>query len=301
MISIIIPFHNEEDNLPILVNQLIRVADKNSLKYEIILVDDGSNDNSEFRIQNSEFFQAKKIKLLIHKKRLGKGEALNTGIKNAKGEILVFMDADLQNDPEDLPKLLNKIDEGYDFVNGIRKGRHADNTILKSYSFLAEKFLKKFIGSPFTDINCGLQIFKKELLKEFTFYGNNFRFFPLAVFYNGHKVTEIEVNDHKRKFGRSKFGPGKLITGIFDTLTAFFIYKFSESPLHFFGIIGAMLFAVGFIISLILAIERLFFGVLLYQRPILWLGLSLIIVGIQIIMTGIIAELIVYLNKKRVN
>jgi len=310
MLSIIIPFHNEAENLPTLIKHLIEVCEKAGKEFEIVLVDDGSDDTS-VAISNFQFLLrqaqdpeqsrgtiSKKIKLIKHKKRLGKGEALNTGVKNAVGNVIVFMDADLQNDPEDLPKLLAKIDEGNDFVNGIRKGRHDDNLLLKSYSFLAEKFLKKFIQSPFTDINCGYKAFKKVVLSEFSFYGNNFRFFPLAVFYNGYKVTEIEVKNNPRKFGKSKFGSGKLITGIFDTLTAYFIYKFAAQPLHFFGVIGGLLFTGGFIISLILAVERLFFGVLLYQRPVLWLGLALIIVGIQIIMTGIIGELIVYLDKK---
>ena len=297
MISIIIPFFNEEENLPTLIKHLIEVCKKISREYEIVLVDDGSTDNSESRIQNSELFITKKIRLFSHKKRQGKGEALNTGVKEAKGNIIVFMDADLQDDPEDLPKFLKKIDEGFDFVNGIRIGRK-DNLIIKTYSTLAKYFLKLFSGSPFIDINCGYKAFKREVLSQFVFYGNNFRFFPLAVFYNGYKVTEIPVRNHPRIQGKSKFGMEKIFAGIFDTLSAYFIYKFSERPLHFFALIGGFIFTVGFMISLYLTIERLFFGVLLYQRPILWLGLALIIVGIQIVMTGIIGELIVYLNKK---
>jgi len=293
MISIIIPFYNEAESLPVLINQLIDTLKKVSEKWEVVLVDDGSTDAKRQNFQ----FPISNFQLIHHKKRLGKGQALKTGIENSSGEIIIFMDADLQDDPRDLPKLLKKIEEGYDFVNGIRTNRQ-ENFLVKSYSYLATKFLKIFLHSPFSDINCGFKVFKKEVLKDFIFYGNNFRFFPLAVFYNGYKVTEINVKNNRRKFGKSKFGPSKLFTGLLDTLTAYFLFKFSEKPLHFFGIIGGLLFFVGFLISLYLAIERIFFNVLLYRRPILQLGILLIIVGIQIVMTGIIGELIVYLSKK---
>ncbi|MEK7096760.1 MAG: glycosyltransferase, partial [Patescibacteria group bacterium] len=174
-----------------------------------------------------------------------------------------------------------------------------DNLIVKIYSKIVAWFLKSFLNSPYIDINCGYKAFKREVLKEFSFYGNNFRFFPLAVFYNGFKVTEINVKNNKRKFGESKFGPNKLFTGLLDTLTAYFLFKFAEKPLHFFGVIGGVTFFIGFLISFYLTIERLFFGVLLVTRPLLWLGILLIIVGIQVIMTGIIGELVVYLNKKK--
>jgi len=294
MFSIIIPFFNEEENLPTLIKHLIEVCEKNSKEYEIVLVDDGSTDTSVSKLK----VKSEKLKVLKHRKRLGKGAALLTGLNHAIGDIIIFMDADLQDDPEDLPKFLKKIDEGYDFVNGVRIGRK-DNLIIKIYSTLAKYFLKMFSGSPYTDINCGYKAFKKEVLSDFRFYGNNFRFFPLAVFYNGYKVSEIPVRNHPRIQGKSKFGMEKIFTGILDTLSAYFIYKFSERPLHFFGLIGGSLFATGFLISFYLTIERLFFGVLLYQRPILWLGLALIIVGIQIVMTGIIGELIVYLDKRK--
>lgn len=292
MISIIIPFYNEAESIPVLVGHLNNQFKKLKKEFEIILVDDGSTDNPQSAIRNLNNF-----KLIKHKKRLGKGEALKTGIENSSGEIIVFMDGDLQDDPQDLPKFLEKIEEGNDFINGIREKRN-DNLIVKFYSKIVAWFLKTFLNSPYTDINCGYKVFNRKVLKDFIFYGNNFRFFPLAVFYNGYKVTEINVKNNKRMFGRSKFGPGKLFTGLLDTLTAFFLFKFSEKPLHFFGMIGATTFFIGFAISLYLTIERLFFGVLLVTRPLLWLGILLIIIGIQIIMTGIIGELIVFLNKK---
>ncbi|MEK7597179.1 MAG: glycosyltransferase [Patescibacteria group bacterium] len=295
MISIIIPFYNEAESLPVLVEQLINTMDKIKQDYEIVLVDDGSNDN--FLPIKSGFNFQSNIKFLKHKKKLGKGSALKTGLDNSTGETIIFMDADLQDDPKDIHKFLKKINEGYDFVNGIRTNRR-ENFLVKSYSYLATKFLKIFLHSPFTDINCGFKAFKKEVLKDFNFYGNNFRFFPLATYLNGYKVSEIPVVNNQRKYGKTKFGKSKIFIGILDTLTAYFLFKFSEKPLHFFGMIGGFLFFTGFLISLYLTIERLFFGILLITRPLLWLGILLIIIGIQIIMTGIIGELIVYLNKK---
>jgi glycosyltransferase involved in cell wall biosynthesis len=296
MISIIIPFYNEKESLPILIDQLINQLDGLKKEYEIILVDDGSTDAER---QNFKF-QISNFKLLHHKKRLGKGAALKTGIENSSGDIIVFMDADLQDDPKDIHKFLKKINEGYDFVNGIRVNRQ-ENYLVKIYSKTASWFLKTFLHSPFTDINCGFKVFKKEILKDFNFYGNNFRFFPLATFLNGYKVVEISVTNNQRKFGKTKFGKSKIFVGILDTLTAYFLFKFSEKPLHFFGMIGGALFFIGFSISLYLAFERIFFNVLLYRRPLLQFGILLIIVGIQVVMTGIIGELIVYLNKKSNN
>ncbi len=296
MISIIIPFYNESESLPILTDQLIDVMNKIKKEYEIILIDDGSNDADASKL----IIKSEELKIIKHKKKLGKGRALKTGLENSKGDIIVFMDADLQDDPKDIRNFLKKIDEGHDFVNGIRANRQ-ESIIVKTYSKIASSFLRTFLHSPFTDINCGFKAFKKEVLNDFSFYGNNFRFFPLAAYLSGNKVSEIAVINNKRKFGKTKFGKSKIFIGILDTLTAYFLFKFSEKPLHFFGIIGAILFLVGFLVSLYLAIERIFFGVLLYQRPLLQLGILLIIIGIQVVMTGIIGELVVFLNKKTNN
>jgi len=295
MISIIIPFYNEGESIPVLINRLTDELKKQKEKWEIVLVDDGSEESYQLGVKS---YEEKNIKIIKHKKRMGKGIALKTGIENSVGDKIIFMDGDLQDDPGDLEKFIKKIDGGYDFVNGVRIGRK-DNLLVKIYSNLAAGFLKKFLNSPYKDINCGFKAFKKEVAENFTFYGNNFRFFPLFVFYNGFKVTEIEVKNNKRRFGKSKFGPGKLIGGIFDTLTAYFIYRFSEKPLHFFGYVGSAIFLLGTAILVYLTFERIFYNVLLYRRPILFLGVLLVIVGLQIVMTGIIGELIVYLNKKK--
>ena len=293
MLSIIIPFYNEEKNIPILLGEIENVVKKEKIECEVILVDDGS----ECKVESSKL-KAENVHLFFHKKRMGKGEALRTGVLHAKGDIYSFMDGDLQDDPADLGKFLQKIKEGADLVNGIREKRK-DTLLIKMYSFIANIILKRFFHSPFSDINCGFKMFKKETLDTFPLYGNNFRFFPLSVYYRGFKVSEVSVHNRKRSYGVSKFGPLKVFTGILDMTTAYFVYIFAERPLHFFGMIGGVLFLLGLLISLYLAFERIFFNILLYRRPLLQLGIVLIIVGIQIVMTGLIGELIVYFNKNR--
>lgn len=299
MISLIIPFFNEVQNITPLIREIDEAMGTLHYEYEIVFVDDGSTDNSSSQVKK-DGEKNNKIVLCTHKKRRGKGEALQTGIAKSKGDIIVFMDGDLQDDPRDIPRFLKEIEKGAQFVNGSRKIRK-DNSVIRFYSELVNGFLKIFMDSPFTDINCGFKTFKREILTDIPLYGNNFRFLPLAAFYKGYAVAEIEVSNRPRIHGVSKFGIGKLLIGIFDTLTAYFLYRFAQNPLHFFGTIGAVAFGMGFIISFYLAIERIFFNVLLYRRPLLQLGIVLIIVGIQIIMTGIIGELIVYLHKKNQN
>ena len=182
-------------------------------------------------------------------------------------------------------------------VNGIRTVRK-DNEIIRLYSNFANKVLRFILHSPFTDINCGFKIMRKSVLDEISLYANNFRFLPVAAFYKGFKVGEIPVDNRSRKFGTSKYRAGKLFIGLIDTFNAYFLYQFSERPLHFFGIIGGIFFLTGLAIAFILTIERVFFNMLLYRRPALLYGIVLIIVGIQIILTGFIGELIVYINKK---
>lgn len=293
MISIIIPFYNEEKNIPVLLHEISTEMQKEHIHYEVILIDDGSTEKLSSTIEKTEH-----VHLFIHKKRMGKGEALRTGIKNAQGEIFAFMDGDLQDDPSEIRKFLLKIEGGADLVNGVREKRR-DTLVIKIYSLFANIVLRNLFHSPFTDINCGFKVFRKEVLNDFPLYGNNFRFFPLSAYYQGFEVAEVAVKNRARVHGVSKFGPTKLFTGVLDMITAYFVYIFAEKPLHFFGMIGGILFTGGFLISLYLAYERIFFNVLLYRRPLLQFGIVLIIVGIQIVMTGLIGELIVYLNKRK--
>ncbi len=294
-ISVIIPFHNEKENLPLLIPDLRQKLRDLGHPYEIILVDDGSLDDYQ---ESLEPHLDKQVKLVPMNRQMGKGRALTEGLKHATGELIVFMDADLQDDPGDLSNFLGKIQEGYDLVNGYRFERK-DNPVIKIYSKTARWFLQQFLSSPFSDINCGFKMFRRKILDDVVLYGNNFRFLPLAAFYEGYKVGEVKVHNKPRLHGKSKYGIKKLFIGMIDMVSAYFLYKFAERPLHFFGSIGAILFVIGGMALAWVTYERIFEGILLYRRPALQYAIFLVILGIQIIMTGIIGELIVYLHHKR--
>ncbi|QQS43428.1 glycosyltransferase family 2 protein [Candidatus Roizmanbacteria bacterium] len=294
-ISVVIPFHNEKENLPVLLPDLKEKLKKLGVGYEIVLVDDGSLDDYRESLQPHLDHETR---LVVLNRQMGKGRALTEGLKDIKGNLIVFMDADLQDDPADLSGFYEKVNKGFDLVNGFRFDRK-DNPIIKIYSKSARWFLQHFLSSPFSDINCGFKMFRKEVLKEVVLYGNNFRFLPLAAFYEGFRVGEVKVHNKPRLHGKSKYGMRKLFIGLIDMLSAYFLYKFSERPLHFFGSIGALLFVIGGLALAWVTYERIFEGVLLYRRPALQYAIFLVILGIQIIMTGIVGELIVYLHHKK--
>ena len=294
-VSILIPFLNEEKNLPVLIQQLKDVFSKIKKTYEIILVDDGSTDKSLESIEINE-----NIKLLTHKKRMGKGKALITAFQKSSGKIIIFMDADLQDDPYDIPSFLEKIDYGFDLVNGWRKKRNGG--LIKTLpSFFGNTIiLRTILQSNFHDINCGFKAMRRDVLENIPLYGDNFRFLPLFAEKGEYKTTEVVVHHHERKHGISKFGFFRRFSIFADILTTYVISRFVEKPLHFFGSIGFLVFSIGLAGTIYLGIERIFFGVLLHDRPILWLFILFTITGMQIILTGITAEIIVYLhNKKR--
>lgn len=297
MISIIIPFYNEAGNLEKLADELVLEMEKLNRPFEVIFVNDGSTDASAQEVRRHLEY-GKRIHLQSQRRRMGKGQALGLGISHSKGSIVIFMDGDLQNDPKDIQKLLEKIDEGYDFVNGIRDSRD-DHELIKIYSSLANSFARIAMRSPFTDVNCAFKAMKREVLEEIIFYGNNFRFLPIAVYMSGFKVTEVKIHNRPRVAGVSKFGVMKVFTGLIDTFTAYFLFRYSERPLMFFGTIGGIFFGMGFVVALYLSAGRILYYQLLYNRPLLQFAVLLMIVGIQIIMTGFIGELIVYLSKKQ--
>ncbi len=292
LVSVLVPFHNEVETLPTLQKQLHEVFEKLQVSYELIAIDDGSTDES------SKSLEEKNMTLIVQKRRNGKGRALEVGFEAARGDIIIFMDADLQDDPYDIPRFLAKMDEGYDLVNGWREQRNDPlNKTLPSKIFNAI-LLKGLLRSPFHDINCGFKAMRREVLGHIQFYGDNYRFVPVIAHRLGFRVSEVPVVHHPREFGVSKYGFFRMMYGFFDTITTYFITRFAQKPLHFFGPIGGVTFTIGTIITFVLTVERIFMGVELYKRPMLLAGIFLSIVGLQIIMTGIIAELIVYLHNQ---
>lgn len=295
MISIIIPFHNEEENLSPLIDQIGREMGKRT--YEIVCIDDGSTDKSR-SVMTRLADKNERIIFLSHRTQMGKGAALKNGIAKAKGDVIVFMDADLQDDPADISKFLEKIDNGYELVNGWRKDRH-DGIIKTIPSKIGNVLILRYVlQSKFHDINCGYKAMRRDVLDQVHLYGDHFRFIPLIAERKGFKTTEVVVAHHGRAHGKSKYGFFRRFTIFADILTSYFIFRFAEKPLHFFGSIGGLLFGAGFAVATYLSYERLFHGILLYRRPALLFALSLIIVGIQVILTGIVAELVVYLSEK---
>ncbi len=293
MISVIIPFKDEADSLPVLVNLLKENLEKLNTEYEVLLISNGSTDDWEQKLTlpNDKF---KTFSL----RRADKGRALRRGIAKSTGDIITFMDADLEDDPGDLAKFYEKIQEGADFVNGWRRERH--HSLDRNLPSLIGNYLiiRSFLRTGFHDVNCGFKMFRRECLQDVVLYGDNFRFLPLVVEKFGFRTTEVVVKHKNRLYGKSKFGFFNRLTVFADILTAYFIFRFSQKPLHFFGAIGILPFVSGLVIILILTFERIFLGVELHERPIVWGAILLIIVGLQIVMTGVIAELMVFLFKK---
>ena len=293
MISVIIPFKDEAESLPVLVKLLQKNLEKLETDYEVLLISNGSTDDWEktLVLPNDKF---KTFSL----RRADKGRALRRGIAKSNGDIVAFMDADLEDDPADLSKFYEKIKEGADFVNGWRKQRHHSwDRNLPSYigNYL---IIRSFLRTGFHDVNCGFKMFKRECLQDVVLYGDNFRFLPLVVEKFGFRTAEVIVTHKNRLYGKSKYGFFNRLTVFADILTAYFIFRFSQKPLHFFAAIGMLPFVIGSLLIVVLGIQRIFYGVELHDKPIVWAAILLVIIGLQIIMTGVIAELMVFLFKK---
>lgn len=297
--SIVIPVKDEAETIPILNKEIVEVFNKLNKPYEIIFVDDGSTDNSRGIIENLQKSQ-KNIKLVSFRANFGKSMALSRGFDNAQGSIIICMDADLQDDPMDIPRLINKLNEGYDLVNGWRKKRK-DTLSKKISSILFNRGTSFLSGVKLHDFNCGLKIFKKEVADNLHIYGELHRFIPVLAAKKKYKVTEIEVNNRLRRYGKSKFGFGRSWRGILDLLTAIFVSDFATKPSHFFGAIGMMLFSVGFILDAHVTYIKITTGTTQGKIPLLLAGILFILLGVQLLSTGLIAEMITYYlaEKKR--
>lgn len=295
MLSFVIPVFNEEESLEAFYSELIKFIPKLSARYEIIFVDDGSTDNSLELLKKFEKTN-KNVRIYSFRKNQGKAEALNLGFQKAEGDFIATLDADLQDKPSEVNKLLSKTKEGYEVVCGWRKNRK--DSFLKVISSRFFNFFVSIIwGLKLHDYNCGLKVFTREAGKSLRLYGGLHRFIPLLAHQYGFIVTEIPVLHQRRRFGKSKYGFSKIFKDLPDIFTMLFLSKYSSRPLHFFGLAGSILIIIGIIILGYLS-ALWFQGYSIGRRPLLFLGMLLVLGGLQVFFTGFLADLIINISNK---
>lgn len=299
MISVVVPIFNEAPSLNQLNNELVKAFKKLDLKYEIIFVNDGSTDKTSENLENLYKKDKERVKVIEFLRNFGKADALKAGFKQAKGEIIVTIDSDLQDDPAELPKLIKKLDQGYDLVSGWKMNRQ--DRLIKRASSRVFNLVNKFVFKlNLNDFNCGFKAYKARVAKQLDLYGELHRFIPVMVATAGYQVAEVPVKHRPRKHGQSKYGPIRFLHGFFDFLTVLFITRFRLRPLHLFGNIGLSLFSLGFLGGVYLVYIKIFLNQLIGQRPLLLLSALLMIIGVQIGVTGLLAELVAtVLNKNK--
>ncbi|ATA93241.1 glycosyltransferase family 2 protein [Capnocytophaga canimorsus] len=301
-ISVIIPLLNERESLNELHRWIAEVMRKNAFSYEIIFIDDGSTDGSWNEIKRiaAEDNQVKGIRFL---KNYGKSQALNIGFKKAKGEVVITMDADLQDNPEEIPELYKMITQQQnDLVSGWKKKRY-DSVISKNIpSKLFNWAARKTSGLPLHDFNCGLKAYRNEVVKNIDVSGEMHRYIPLLAKNAGYqKITEKIVKHQARKYGHTKFGANRFINGFLDLITISFISNFGKRPMHFFGALGVLMFFIGFCFAFYLGIDKLFIhphNRLITSRPEFYVALVTMIIGVQFFIAGFLGEIILGTRKK---
>ncbi len=294
-LSIIVPLLNEEDSLPELAEWIENVTRENNYSYEIIFVDDGSSDNSWAVIEKLSL-KNNQIKGIRFQRNYGKSAALNEGFMAAKGNVIITMDADLQDSPEEIPELVKMIqEEGYDMVSGWKKKRF-DNKLTKNLpSKIYNAAARRASGIKLHDFNCGLKAYKSKVVKSIEVYGEMHRYIPVIAKWAGFKKIGEKVVEHRpRKYGVTKFGWERFINGFLDLSTITFVSRFGKKPMHFFGLYGTLCFILGFIISVAVIISKIINGdsYALTNKPLFYIALTAMIIGMQLFLTGFIAELI---------
>ncbi|MBN2616609.1 MAG: glycosyltransferase family 2 protein [Bacteroidales bacterium] len=292
-ISVVVPLFNEEESLKELNDWILRVAKSNHFAFEIVYVDDGSTDTSWSVIENlaGEHPEVKGIRFL---RNYGKSAALNEGFKMVSGDVVITMDADLQDSPEEIPELFRMVkEEGYDLVSGWKKKRY-DPFIKRNTSKFYNRSTRMLSGIKLHDFNCGLKAYRKEVVQSIEVYGEMHRYIPVIAKWEGfRKIGEKVVQHQKRKYGVTKFGLDRFLKGYLDLLTITFTSRFAQRPMHFFGALGSILFLIGFGIAGYLAYTKIFMDVYkMTDRPLFYLGLLAMILGTQLFVAGFLGEMI---------
>ncbi len=294
-ISVVVPLFNEEESLPELYEWIHRVMNENRFSFEVVFVDDGSTDESWKTIEELSV-NHQQVKGIKFQRNYGKSAALQKGFEMVQGEVVITMDADLQDSPDEIPELYRMIvEEGYDVVSGWKKKRYdpISKTIpTKLYNWTA----RKLSGIKLNDFNCGLKSYKKAVVKSIELYGDMHRYVPVLAKYAGfNKIGEKVVEHQARKYGTTKFGLNRFVNGPLDLMTVVFMGKFGKKPMHFFGAIGLVMFLIGFGFFFYISIDKLFFDRLalrIADRTEFYIALTLMVFGVQFFLTGFIAEMV---------
>jgi glycosyltransferase involved in cell wall biosynthesis len=295
-ISIVLPIYNEEESLPHLLDELLPALEATGRAFEIICVDDGSRDNSFAELQNLRA-RDQRVRVVRFRRNFGQTAAFAAGFDRAKGDIVITMDADLQNDPADIPKLLAKMDEGFDVVSGWRVERWKEGLgsliARKLPSATANWLISAGTGVFLHDYGCSLKAYRREVVKSIRLYGDLHRFIPAIASYYGVSVAEVPVTYRMRQYGTSKYGLGRITRVLLDLLTVRFLLSYSTRPIQIFGLLGLLTFALGGITGIYLSFMKLAYGVALAERPLLLLAILLVMIGVQLVTMGLLGEMVV--------
>jgi glycosyltransferase involved in cell wall biosynthesis len=289
-LSVVVPIYNEYESLPALVAAIDGVLATLGRPYEILGVDDGSTDGSSDRLRELTR-QYPRLRAVILRRNYGQTAAMAAGFDLARAPVIVTLDGDLQNDPADIPRLLERLDEGYDLVSGWRKNRQ-DNTLTRLVpSKIANWLIGSVTGVDLHDYGCSLKAYRAEVIHDMNLYGELHRFLPALAFIEGARITEIPVNHHPRRFGTSKYGLGRTVRVVMDLLTVYFMKKFLTRPMHIFGTLGLVSMAAGLALGVYLTLVKFLADQDIGDRPLLVLAVVLLLAGIQLFSFGLLAEL----------
>ena len=290
-LSLVVPIYNEYESIPKLVETIADVLKTMDVTYEIIFIDDGSKDGSadllkEFALERQD------LTVILLRRNYGQTAAMAAGFDYARGQVIITMDGDLQNDPNDIPQLLNKLGQGYDLVSGWRKHRQDNRVTRLLPSRLANWLIGRVTGVKLHDYGCSLKAYRTEVVRDMNLYGELHRFLPALAFIEGARITEIPVNHHARRFGKSKYGLGRTFRVVMDLMTVYFMKRFLTKPMHVFGLLGLLSMISGFVIGMYLTILKFSTGQDIGDRPLLILAIVLFLTGIQLFSFGLLAELL---------
>jgi glycosyltransferase involved in cell wall biosynthesis len=292
-LSLIIPVYNEQENLPFLFEAIYKVMTPLLQSWEAILVDDGSQDNSLSVLQEYAKKDPSHIRVISFRRNFGQTAAIAAGLDYAQGETIILLDADMQNDPADIPMMLAKLDEGYDLVSGWRISRK-DNAITRNFpSMIANWLISRVTGVHLHDYGCTLKAYRRDVLEGFRLYGEMHRFIPVYASSVGAKITEMPVNHHPRKYGKTKYGLERTVKVVLDLFTVKFLVAYSSKPIYLFGGTGGLLMVISTIIMIYLFVRRIIFFISVTGSPLFQVSAMLFTLGFQSMLMGLIAELLV--------